>query len=270
MLTKHKIKPIGYAVTKTNSTTGSANTTTYVYLAQLDNTTSLAQAYTFSTSASSKTFAGTNFTVGAAALKWSVNLTATDLGDVIAGIQEAGGFTLRYQLSNLLNASTAAEGVDSNAQLVTTQSDTPEVGMTTYVVRVGKSAVVQLAVFDVAVIDDEVVAIQHSLELDTASNSTTRNYTLELTFPAFNRSLFYDPSLGLGVLLGASSGSGGDSNTGLIVAVAVAVPVAVVIVLTVIVVGLVIGWRRKRSLFNKKSSLVLDDIPDDEEERGEL
>jgi hypothetical protein len=254
-------------VTKTNST--AANQTTYVYLAQLDNTTSLAQAYTFSTSASSRTFAGTNFTVGAAALKWSVNLTATESGDVLAGIREAGGFTLRYQLSNLLNASAAAQGgVDNNqnAQLVTTQSDTPEVGMTTYVVRVGASAVVQLAVFDVAVIDDEVVTIRHSLELDSTSTNgtTTRNYTLELTFPAFNRSLYYDPSLGLGVLLGGSDGSGGgSSNTALIVAVAVAVPVAVVIVLAVIVVALVIGWRKTRS--HKKSSLVLDDIPDYEE-----
>jgi hypothetical protein len=73
---------------------------------------------------------------------------------------------------------------------------------------------------------------------------------VELVLPGFNESLFYDPSIGLGVLLGRNDrddGSGGsDSDVGLIVGVAVAVPVAVAVVLVVIVAALAIGWRQKR------------------------
>jgi hypothetical protein len=70
---------------------------------------------------------------------------------------------------------------------------------------------------------------------------------LELRFGPFNRSVIYDPSLGLGVLLGRSEGGGGSSSdTGLIVGAAVAIPVAVVLVVVAIVAGVVFAWYGKK------------------------
>jgi hypothetical protein len=102
--------------------------------------------------------------------------------------------------------------------------------------------------FDVALIDgSHFVPISHSI-VRTADSA---EYMVELVLPGFNESLFYDPSIGLGVLLGRNdrdNGGGGssDSDVGLIVGVAVAVPVAVAVVLVVIIAALVIGWRQKR------------------------
>ncbi len=89
----------------TNSTSGGANTTTttYIYAAQLDNATSVAQAYTFFAQKATTAFAGTTFTVGAGSLKWSLNLT-TDAGNASDGGVGLGsqGLTLRYELASLL------------------------------------------------------------------------------------------------------------------------------------------------------------------------
>ena len=70
-----------------------------------------------------------------------------------------------------------------------------------------------------------------------------------LRFPRFNESLLYDPSLGLGVLVGSSNGeSGGSDNSALIVGVAVAVPLAVAVVVVVIAAAIGVAWWRKRRL----------------------
>lgn len=256
-----------YTVTQqvTNSTSGGANTTTTTttYVAQLNNATSVAQAYTFFTQKATTAFAGTTFTVGAGSLKWSINLTTTAANNTSDGGVGAGsqGLTLRYQLASLLNVSAASQGA------VIRKPETPQNQMTTYIVRLDDNAVAQVELFDVALVDDQLTFINHSLTATTnvSTNGTTvRSYVLELQLPAFNQSLFYDPSLGLGVLLGGSTkadGSGSDDNTALIVATAVAIPVAVVVVAGVVAVALLVAWRRKKA--QRMSSLELDHVLDD-------
>jgi hypothetical protein len=105
----------------------------------------------------------------------------------------------------------------------------------------------------VALIDNAVVPLV-SVDLALAN----RSYALELRFPPFNRSVVYDPSVGLGVLFGRSNDDGGSSssNTGLIVGVAVAVPLAVALVLVVIGAGVALAWWRKHSLRNQTGSSI--------------
>jgi hypothetical protein len=108
--------------------------------------------------------------------------------------------------------------------------------------------------FDVALVDGtHFVPISHSIVRTSVDDDDEASYVVELVLPGFNESLFYDPSIGLGVLLGRNDRDGGgggsssESNVGLIVGVAVAVPVAVALVLVVIGAALVVGWRQKRN-----------------------
>ncbi len=139
--------------------------------------------------------------------------------------------------------------------------------MTTYIVRLDDDAVAQVELFDVALVDAQLVFINHSLTATNVSTNgtTVRSYVLELQLPAFTQSLFYDPSLGLGVLPGGSTksdGSGSDDNTALIVATAVAIPVAVVVVAGVVAVALFVAWKKKRD----RSALELDHVLDAHDE----
>jgi hypothetical protein len=71
-----------------------------------------------------------------------------------------------------------------------------------------------------------------------------------LAFPGFNRSLAYDPSIGLGVLLGSSGGGrgGGTDGTdvGLIVGVVVSISVAAIMVLAGITAAVAFAVWKKR------------------------
>jgi hypothetical protein len=129
--------------------------------------------------------------------------------------------------------------------------------MTTYLVPLftttntttTKTSAGQVELFDVALVDGtHFVPISHSIVRASADDEEEASYVVELVLPSFNESLYYDPSIGLGVLLGRNDRDGGssDSNVGLIVGVAVAIPVAVALVLVVIGAALAIGWRRKR------------------------
>jgi hypothetical protein len=256
----------------TNSTSGGANstTTTYVYAAQLDNATSVAQAYTFFAQKATTAFAGTTFTVGAGSLKWSLNLTTTaDAGNTSDGAVGLGsqGLTLRYELASLLAINASSPSVVPEAEAVIRKPNTPQNQMTTYIVRLDDDAVAQVELFDVALVDAQLTFINHSLTTAnvSANGTTVRSYVLELQLPAFSQSLFYDPSLGLGVLLGGSTkgdGSGSDDNTALIVATAVAIPVAVVVVVGVVAVALLVAWKKTRD----RSALELDHVLDDHDE----
>jgi hypothetical protein len=113
-----------------------------------------------------------------------------------------------------------------------------------------KTTAAQVELFDVALVDGtHFVPISHSIVRASADDKEEASYVVELVLPSFNESLFYDPSIGLGVLLGRNDRGDGESSgsdVGLIVGVAVAIPVAVALVLLVIGAALVIGWRRKR------------------------
>jgi hypothetical protein len=111
----------------------------------------------------------------------------------------------------------------------------------------------QVELFDVALVDGtHFVPISHSIVRTSVDDDKEASYVVELVLPSFNESLYYDPSIGLGVLLGRNdrddggSRSSSESNVGLIVGVAVAVPVAVALVLLVIGAALAVGLHRKR------------------------
>jgi hypothetical protein len=118
----------------------------------------------------------------------------------------------------------------------------------------------QVEVFDVALLDGHLGLIQHDIVLlnttaDIEASAADRSieYVLELSFPPFETSLYYDPSLGLGVLIGSDSshdgGGGGGGiadNTGLLVALAVVLPLAALVVVAVVVGGFVVLRYRKR------------------------
>jgi hypothetical protein len=132
-----------------------------------------------------------------------------------------------------------------------------------FTVSSGK-AVGQTEVLNVALIDDQVTPLAGILlffdDGNSASGSATTNgsYVLELSFPPFRRSVVYDPSLGLGALLGRSSSGDGGSSTdlGLIVGVAVAVPVTVALVVAVIGAAVGLAWWRKRKLNASRGGAV--------------
>ena len=161
---------------------------------------------------------------------------------------------MRYQLTGLVTSSAGAAVLSAatNAQ-ITSRADTPSSGMTTYWVPLftkSESTTTVLAavvLFDVALVDGNSSAIRHDVVAvsDTADGSTEYEVVLEL--PPFAQTLVYDPSLGLGVLLGVDhgSGGGGSDNLGLIIGVAVAVPVAIVVVLVAVVVGSALAWSRR-------------------------
>jgi hypothetical protein len=203
------------------------------------------------------------FTITPSSLKWSVNLTI--LGDESSSLM-AEGFTLQYQLAGLVTSGDGA-AIPANGFRVGAKSNWPQTSMTTYVLPLSTLVAAQLQVFDVALVDDVLVPLQHQVKLvsnppvaSSAENETSEStavYVLQLTFPPVNRSLFYDPSLGLGVLLGAPGGKGsGSDNSGLLIGVAVAVPVAILFVATVVIVGFsFMYWRKKRNARNLRHRL---------------
>ncbi len=140
---------------------------------------------------------------------------------------------------------------------VTKSRGEPRANMTTYYVPLtssGKPLVAMVEVFDVALADGALVPlVGHDVRLASASLPSRREqaaYELVLEFAPFNGSLYYDPSLGLGVLLGRSDASGGgngdDDNLALVVATSVIIPLAFVLVVGAVVVGVAVLWWRKR------------------------
>jgi hypothetical protein len=129
----------------------------------------------------------------------------------------------------------------------------------------------QVEVLSVALIDGQVAPLTLVDLTPSAAGGATTNAScaLEFVFPPFTSSVVYDPSLGVGVLLGRSStadGGGGDDGSSsdhmaLIVGVAVAVPVAVALVAAVVVVALVVTrWRMLRAVkTNSRASVNFDE-----------
>jgi hypothetical protein len=259
----------------TNGTTTNGTTTGMTYEAQLGDDTNVTQAFSFNGGANSTaaSFSGLDFVVAAGSVKWSVNFTSSSLSSSREGI------TLRYRLSDLAPSASAsnstttakrADDEDSKLAVVRRASNTPRANMTSYYLVVPSSSsstdnpdptpaatlvtvVMIVEVFDVALVDDAgFVAIDHRVEIVSGSNSSSSYYELVLAFPRFNRSLAYDPSIGLGVLLGSSRG-GGDgggsdgTDVGLIVGVVVSISVAAIVVLAVTTVAVALAmWRKKR------------------------
>lgn len=249
--------PLGdYEVSnRTETDTNGAELTSYVYkAAAADDSTEVAQGYTFHDRAATGQFEGIAFDIDPMSLKWTANLTA--LADPGAAL---GPFVLRYTISGTVASPDPLEGD------VTVQLDTPQSDITTYVLPLTttitanatttttKTVVAQVQLFDRAMVDGAWAAVTHSVVRTSAPGAARPVYVMELRLPAFTQSLHYDPSLNLGALLGASDrdggigsdGDGGDSM-GLIIGVAVAIPLAVVFVVAAIAAVVTFTWHRKR------------------------
>lgn len=226
-----------------------------MYEAQLDAYTNATQVFSFNANnASTASFSGRDFVIAAGSVKWSVNFSSATNASAIQGV------TLRYRLSDIGPGSPPPSSYRAKRSqqltVIERAENTPRANMTSYYLAVPASdaptasaevVVMVVEMFDVALVDDTAFTpIAHAV--DVVSDS---HYELELVFPAFNRSLYYDPSLGLGVLLGSSGGrgddfGGGGEDLGLIVGVAVGVGVAGVLVVSVIVAGVVVAVRQKK------------------------
>lgn len=247
---------------------GSDGATTYLYSGYVGNGTRLDQVYAFHEHDAEYKFAGVDFGVGGNSVKWSINLTASSSSPNGSSLappsQTTQGSVMRYRLAGLLNSSTAGSplAVATNEKIVRRPS-TPKSGMTTYYVPLFKlsptsTAVAEVVLFDVALVDGRAAGISHDIVAVNAADITSvLEYAVVLEFPPFETSLYYDPSLGLGVLLGSGSesSSGGDGNTGLIIGVAVTVPMAIVVVVAVVTAGVGIAWWQRRARVNRRSSV---------------
>ncbi len=267
---------------------GSSADATYVYSASIgdNNATRFDQSFTFYDRDTNATFAGVDFAIPANSVKWSINFTVGDAGSSGGSSPPSHATqwsTVRYRLAGLLTSSANGTTPALSASIdrpITSRADTPAPGLTTYYVplfeKTKSTTVVVAAVvlFDVAVVDRAAADIRHHI-VAVAVNTTTIEYEVVFEFPPFNESLFYDPSLGLGVLLGAdrdgSGGVGGGSdNTGLIVGVAVAIPVAVVVVAAAIAAGLFVAWRRRRSNMTDSGRAINFSVADQDDDDYEL
>lgn len=204
----------GYTVESSNTTGigGQVETTTYAYRAQIDSITSIEQSFTFSNTPKPGDFFGSAYVLAAGSVKWSVNLTAATTSGV--GSSTSGGVTLRYLLAGVHGSTFNSSSADGIVRL----ADSPKANMTTYYVQLSAKSVAKVEVFDIAFIDGAGFQyITHDIHA-IPSAASGEAFELVLRFPGFNESLLYDPSLGLGVLVGSSNGeSGGSDNSALIV-----------------------------------------------------
>src|SRR5690606_34784748 len=136
------------------------------YEAQLDADTNATQEFAFSANASSASFSGLDFVIAAGSIKWSLNFTTTSDAAATQGV------TLRYRLSDLSNASTAAS--PGRLAVVRRDDNTPGANMTSYYLAVPSAAtssvVMVVEVFDVALVDEAAfVPIAHAVDVATDS-----------------------------------------------------------------------------------------------------
>jgi hypothetical protein len=247
---------------------------TYVYTTKLlDDAIELHQSFAFHERESKASFAGVEFDIEANSIKWSLNLTAANTSSPSSSpplSHSTQPTIVRYLLASgdVLTPATA----DADGRIIR-RANTPREGLTTYYQPLeGDSAVLAtVLLFDVAAVDGVVSPVYHNITV--GGGNATYKYEVEVELPAFNQWVHYDPSVGMGRLLGADGrggDDGGSDNTGLIVGVAVAVPVAVVAVLAVIAAGAAFGWYKRRAL--RHSNTVNFDVRDgrDDDQPDEL
>ena len=249
--------------TQLNESSGDSDArTTFAYVANAD-ATAIEQEISFHRRPERGNFFGRSFGIAPHSFKWSLRLSSNSSSSAVEHT------TVRYRVTRVLAAnSSLAAPLDLNAS-ITHQRGVPEANMTTYYVplpvrslssstRASSRAVAKVEVFDVVLLADadytlSLAPIEHSLSFRSASGPDgvdVAEFVLELRFPPFNGSLAYDPSLGIGVLLGSDDGDGGGSggsDMALVIGVAVALPIAAVLVVLAISAGVAIGWwLRKR------------------------
>jgi hypothetical protein len=194
--------------------------------------------FSFDDSASRQAaFGRSNFTINAGSIKWTLSLSASK--------PFGSGLIINYQLSDI-STSTTSDGGSGSLRVVRVR--TME-NIATYYLALGSAQGNQVAaveVFDVALVNNKSYEpVNHSITL--ASNSF---YVLTLGFPPFSESLYYDPTVGLGVLSGGSTGGGpGGTNFGLIIGLTIAGAAVAAFVITIVIIVLeVLRWRKSKNL----------------------
>jgi hypothetical protein len=229
--------------TQLNESSGDSDArTTFAYVANAD-ATAIEQEISFHRRPERGNFFGRSFGIAPHSFKWSLRLSSTNSSS--SAVEHT---TVRYRVTRVLAAnSSLAAPLDLNAS-ITHQRGVPEANMTTYYVplpvrslssstRASSRAVAKVEVFDVVLLADadyslSLAPIEHSLSFRSTygpDGVDVAEFVLELRFPPFNGSLAYDPSLGIGVLLGSDDGDGGGGRGGsdmaLVIGVAVALPI---------------------------------------------
>ena len=130
-----------------------------------------------------------------------------------------------------------------------------------------------VAVLDVALIDGALQAINHSVVVDEASGGV---YMLTLVFPPMNSSLFYDPTIGLGLLLGgggggsksdgvgSSGGGGGGDSMLLMIGMAVGLPLACIALGTGSVTTVVYKRHKRRQSTAQRQEMLANFVKDED------
>lgn len=82
---------------------------------------------------------------------------------------------------------------------------------------------------------------------------------LSLHFPAFHKSLSYDPIVGLGVLLGKSSSPGGSgTNIALVAGIVAGVGGAIILLSAIVFLAVILGWKNRKRWISTTDSINVD------------
>jgi len=195
-----------FEVKNTTENSSTTETTTYTYTTffsgsnSTNNNSVLAQSFSVSTGIREVSTANVTLTIQPLSLKWAIIFNTSE--------PFPHGLNITYQLPVLSSMSQPT----GRAFYSITSGE-----ITTYYISFGNN-VAQLEVFGIATMDGRDKAIEHSVVPISSSSGAL----LELQFPAFQSSLYYDPILSVGVLVGSQSGNS-SNNTILIVAAVVGV-----------------------------------------------
>jgi len=249
-----------YMVTNTSH----ALTTTFMYQSNLVNDGGgsnatregiLEQVFSFSNTSQQASLCqnSTTFPIPPSAIKWSLRINASKSNSTTF----TGGLNVTFSLSDLSSATAPATITNATVLLTTTAGSHTSSNITTVTTyylpllnpQAGRLLGV-LEVLDAALVDDVLVAINHSILSPSYNNLSSGGlvYKLVLHFPAFNSSLKYDPSLNLGIIVAHQAST--TTTTWFIVGGSVGISAGLgLVIVGSMVVGIVIAkWRLGKQL----------------------
>lgn len=249
----------------TSGLAGYNQTTTFIYQSEIVEPSSgtalasLQQMFCFSdVPFSAPLGGGVNHTVSvpAGAIKWTLVINAS--------IPVGSGLNISYLLVSMVldnstltssnsttNGSSVVMVVKSESTVLGTTTE-GNITATTYYLLLSTqeeqaqqdAPVALVQVLDVAAVDGQLIKINHWMTPSIKSQSV--EYVLGLSFPAFNRTVEYDPILSMGTLVQGSDGGKGGTNIGLIVGATVGITSGVIVVAGVILIATALSIYAKR------------------------
>jgi len=242
---------VGQPVNISSSNNGSAVEKVMIYSAKLaDNKITATQKYTFNSQKQALSFAGVNFTVSPNAVKWSIYLA----NSATTNNATSGGLQFLYTIS--IKSTTNGSGYEHEAAPTVEQfANQPQPNITTYWLVSGSgtstgSSVAKVQMLDVALVDGiELVPVSHSISPINRSSSSSGavSFNLEVSLPAFSKSVEYDPTISLGVLVKTGQSSS-RKDSFLIEEATIAAGGGLVFVLVVVITILVVHIARVRRM----------------------